>query len=127
MQSRRGFIGTCAAALAAIGFGSTRALAAEELGIADFAAMIKGRFYFANSSGTAYGKVRLLKVVDRSLEAGISQFDLRFRGNRGVSLPEGMYTVSNWSGYPNFDVHIKLTGADRRGRELYSANFAQLR
>ena len=126
MQSRRGFIGSCAAALAALGFGPSRAFGSEALGMADFSAMVKGRFYFANSAGTAYGRAKLLNLDEVSTDGGVTQFNLRFRGNRGVSLPEGMYAVTNWSGYPNFDVHVQMVGVDRRGRELYLASFAQL-
>ncbi len=126
MQSRRGFIGTVAMALAALGFGPVRAFGAETLGLEDFAAMVRTRFHLANADGTAHSRVRLLSVEDTSIESGVSQFNLHFRGNRTVELPEGMYYATNWSGLPNFDVHIQMVGTDSKGRALYRASFAQL-
>jgi len=126
IQSRRGFIGSVAAGIASLSLDPSKVFAAETLGLTEFTEMVKTRFYFANSDGTAYGRVKLLSVEDTSLDAGVSQFNLHFRGNRNVTLSEGLYSVTNWSGLPNFDVHIQMVGTDSRGRELYLANFAQL-
>ena len=118
--------GSVAASIASLTLGPSKVFASETLSLAEFSEMVQTKFYFANADGTAYGRVKLLSVEDTSLAAGVSQFDLHFRGNRNVVLPEGLYNVTNWSGLPNFDVHIQMVGTDSRGRELYLANFAQL-
>ena len=134
LRSRRGFIGSTAAALAALGLAPASALGSETLGYAnsetlgyaDFSEMVKSKFYLATNDGSAYGNAKLLKVTDMSIEHGVSQFTLRLRGNRTVRLPEGMYYATNWDGHPNFDVYIMSVGDDRRGRALYDASFALL-
>ena len=123
-QSRRGFIGSCAAGFVALGFGSTKVVASEQLGMGDFQAMVGSRFYLAGSS--VGGKVKLVACDEISSASGMSQFDVRFRGFRNTRLPDGNYAATNWSGHPNFDVFIKLVDVDSRGREIYLANFAQM-
>ena len=125
-HSRRGFIRVVAGALAAIGIGPTKAFAADTLSSAEFQAMVRSRFYFSNSDATSQGKVKLLSVEEISTDGGVTQFNLHFRGNRGVSLTEDLYSTTNWSGHPYFDVYVRQVGVDSRGRELYVANFAQL-
>lgn len=125
-HSRRGFISTCAAALAALGFGPARAFGSEALGMSDFAAMVTRRFYLVNGSATAYGYVKLMEVEEVSTDSGVSQFNLHLRGGRFVNLPEDLYTATNGSGYPGFDVHMQNAGVDGIGRHLYIASFAQL-
>ncbi len=123
-QSRRGFIGTCAAGLVALGVDPAKVLASEQLGVADFQAMVGSRFYLAGSS--VGGKVKLVACNEISSAGGVSQFDVKFRGFRSTSLADGQYSVTNWSGHPNFEVFIKRVGVDSRGREIYLANFAQM-
>jgi hypothetical protein len=41
-------------------------------------------------------------------------------------MAEGLYSVTNWKGHPNFDVHVVPTTADSRGRMRYLATFVQL-
>ena len=126
LQSRRGFIGTVAAGLTAMGLAPRATFADETLGYGEFLSLKKARFYFASADGSVGGKVQLIKVEEKSTADSISQFALTFRGVRGVSLPEGTYTATNWDGLPNFDVHIVPVGVDSRDRELFLATFAQL-
>jgi len=127
MHSRRRFMGTCAAGLTALGLLPVRAGAAEEIGSEAFAAMVGDRFYLANYTGLGGGTVKLMSVDEISVAPELDQFQLHLRGRRGRRLSEGLYTVTNWVGNPNFDLHVLPTGVDRRNRELYLACFAQIR
>ena len=89
--------------------------------------MVGSRFYLAGYNGTDGGVVKLIGIDELDAAPELDQFHLRFRGRRRARLAEGLYAVTNWSGYPNFDLHVQPTGVDRRGRELYIASFAQFR
>jgi hypothetical protein len=127
VRSRREFMGACAAGLAALGLQSEKTIAADLIGSQAFAEMVGDRFYLAGFNGTDGGKVKLIAVEGIGIAPELDQFHLRLRGGRRAQLPEGTYSATNWSGHPNFDVHVQPTGVDRRGRELYIASFAQLR
>ena len=126
-RSRRGFLGACAAGLAALGLAPVRARAADPVGSEGFSAMVGDRFYLANHSSPDQGRVKMIALEEVDVAPELDQFHVRFRGRRGARLPEGMYAVTNWDGHPYFDVHVLPTGVDSRNRELYLASFAQLR
>jgi hypothetical protein len=90
------------------------------------AGWVGDRFYFANTDGLDEGVVKLIKVEQLDSSDGIQRYFVRFRGRRVPAMAEGLYSVTNWKGHPNFDVHVVPTTADRRGRMRYLATFVQL-
>jgi hypothetical protein len=120
-------MGACAAGLTALGLLPVRAGAAEPIGSQAFAEMVGDRFYLANYTELDEGVVRLMSVEEINVAPELEQFQLNLRGRRGRRLPEGLYTVTNWVGNPNFDLHVLPTGVDKRNRELYLACFARIR
>jgi Domain of unknown function (DUF6916) len=126
MRSRREFIGSVAVTAGALSLAPGWALAEDTLALADYTEMLKTTFFLANADGTASGKAKLVRIFSSPTNNGLSQFSLKFRGNAGVSLPEGMYLADNWAGLPQFDIHIIPVGVNAKGRELYMAHFAHL-
>ncbi len=125
--SRRRFMGACAAVVAALGFPSVRAFAADPIGSEAFATMVKDRFHLASYTGTDEGIVKLISCDDIDVAPELDQFYLHMRGRRHKRLSEGRYFVSNWNGHPNFDLHVQPTTVDSRDREHYVASFALIR
>lgn len=128
--SRRGFLRTCiraATGLATLAFAPGAVLAAGE-GVtgAQLEDWVGGRFYFANTTGLDEGVVKLIKVERLDDSDGVQRYFVRFRGRRVPAMAEGLYSVTNWQGHPNFEVHVLPTTADKRGRMRYLATFAQI-
>ena len=127
VSSRRRFMSACAAVLAAAGFPSMKAFAADEIGSEAFATMVKDRFHLASYDGADEGIVKLISCKETGDAPELDQFYLHLRGRRNRRLAEGRYFVSNWSGHPNFDLHVQPTDVDSRNREHYVASFALIR
>ncbi len=127
VRSRRRFIGACAAGLATLWLPPLKLSAATVIVSRAFAEMVGDRFHLANYTGFDQGIVKLISVEQIGVAPELDQFHLRFRGRRRARLAEGLYGVTNWVGHPNFDLHVRPTGVDRRGREYYIASFAQIR
>lgn len=129
-SGRRGFLRTCirmATGLAALVHTPSLVFAADgEVTGTQLADWTGERFYFANTAGLEEGTVKLIGVELLDSTDGVNRFFASFRGRRRESLPEGLYAVNNWKGYPYFEVHVVPTGADSRGRMHYLATFAQL-
>jgi hypothetical protein len=93
---------------------------------AQLADWVGERFYFANTADLDEGVVKLIKVERLDNSDGIQRYFVRFRGRRVPAMEEGLYSVTNWKGRPNFEIHVVPTTADSRGRMRYLATFAQL-
>ena len=102
-------------------FAAGEAVTGEQL-----AGWVGDRFYFANTDGLDEGVVKLIKVERLDDSDGIQRYFVRFRGRRVPAMAEGLYSVTNWKGHPNFDIHVVPTTVDRRGRMRYLATFVQL-
>ena len=127
VRSRRQFMGACAAALAALGIRPKNSLAQEVLGSQADDAMVGDSFYLARPTPTDPGTVPLPACNTVGSATELDQFCLLLRGKRGVRHSEGISAVTNWDGHPNFNLHVQPTHIDKRNRERYIANFAQLR
>ena len=77
-------------------------------------------------SGSSLDEENSGLTLDESPGGRIAGGSVRFRGRRVPAMAEGLYSVTNWKGHPNFEIHVVPTTADRRGRMRYLATFAQL-
>ena len=130
-QSKRHFMGTCLSGMLAIGTAPYLALAAPLANAsdsADFTDMVGSTFYLANITGSEQSKVKLVSVQELPSSDKLHQFVLHFQSSRNRDiLPEGLYSATNRSKQPSFDVHIQPVGSNDQGEALYIANFANFR
>lgn len=127
-MQRRHFIAGCSAALAAAAIEPPQlwTLAGPDAGHsitrAGFARLIGSEFRLYDDRRFV-GRVRLDAIDDGPGAAGLEQFTLRWAGNGGERLPEGIYTLKT-SDAPSMQLALEPTHSTERS--LYRSTFSLL-
>ncbi len=112
-MQRRQFIAGCSAALVAAGIDPPQlwttpgADARHSMSRAGFEPFVGSEFRLY-ADNRFVDRVRLEAIDDGPHAAGLEQFTLRWKGNCGECLPEGIYTLET-SGAPSLELALEPT------------------